>query len=462
MDLVHRRARRRRGVAEGAGTSSIGTRTESRLWSRADEPCEPPKLARIACSVDRGPAAQRPARSGCCPTDNVPTVSYYTFFQVGSRNERPGITGISHLFEHMMFNGAKKYGPKEFDRVLESQRRQLQRVHLQRHDRVLRGLHLRGAGDGARPRVATACARCAITPQMLDERARGGEGGAPPPRRQRDRRHAGRGAGHARLQGPPVPLAGDRLDGGHRGHHAARTAWSTSAPTTRPTTPRSTSSGDFDPKQALALIKQLLRRHPARARGAAPVLDAEPEQKGERRAEVRHPAQAPVADDRLPRPRGAATRTRSCWTCCSTRSSVGEGSRLMQRAGLRAGGWRVACRVDWSWRIDPGPFVVYLELKPGRGPARGRGRALRGAGAGRRARASTDRELQKAKNNLAAHLLRELATNNGRAPRAGALRGAAGRWRERAARWPSATRRVTAEQVQAAARSTSTPSAARW
>ena len=51
---------------------------------------------------------------------NTPTVSFYTFFRVGSRNERPGLTGISHLFEHMMFNGAGKYGPKEFDRVLES------------------------------------------------------------------------------------------------------------------------------------------------------------------------------------------------------------------------------------------------------------------------------------------------------------------------------------------------------
>ncbi|HME92566.1 MAG TPA: insulinase family protein, partial [Myxococcaceae bacterium] len=54
------------------------------------------------------------------PNPAAPIVSVYTFFRVGSRNERPGITGISHLFEHMMFNGAKKYGPKEFDRVLES------------------------------------------------------------------------------------------------------------------------------------------------------------------------------------------------------------------------------------------------------------------------------------------------------------------------------------------------------
>ncbi|HYV46361.1 MAG TPA: insulinase family protein, partial [Myxococcaceae bacterium] len=51
---------------------------------------------------------------------DVPVVAVYTFFRAGSRNERPGITGISHLFEHMMFNGAKRYGPKEFDHVLES------------------------------------------------------------------------------------------------------------------------------------------------------------------------------------------------------------------------------------------------------------------------------------------------------------------------------------------------------
>src|SRR5512138_3078546 len=54
------------------------------------------------------------------PEPSTPTVSYYTFFHVGSRNERLGLTGISHLFEHMMFNGAARYGPKEFDRVLEA------------------------------------------------------------------------------------------------------------------------------------------------------------------------------------------------------------------------------------------------------------------------------------------------------------------------------------------------------
>src|SRR5439155_8312844 len=51
---------------------------------------------------------------------SVPSAVTYIFYRIGSRNERPGTTGISHFFEHMMFNGAKKYGPKQFDVVMEA------------------------------------------------------------------------------------------------------------------------------------------------------------------------------------------------------------------------------------------------------------------------------------------------------------------------------------------------------
>ena len=50
---------------------------------------------------------------------SIPNANMYFFYKVGSRNEHQGITGLSHFFEHMMFNGAKKYGPKEFDRTME-------------------------------------------------------------------------------------------------------------------------------------------------------------------------------------------------------------------------------------------------------------------------------------------------------------------------------------------------------
>lgn len=51
---------------------------------------------------------------------SIPNANMYLFYKVGSRNEHTGITGISHFFEHMMFNGAKKFGPKEFDRTMEA------------------------------------------------------------------------------------------------------------------------------------------------------------------------------------------------------------------------------------------------------------------------------------------------------------------------------------------------------
>jgi zinc protease len=70
------------------------------------------------------PVATRTLKNGMkvlVQTDhNIPNIALYIFYRVGSRNERPGTTGISHFFEHMMFNGAKKYGPGELDKVMEA------------------------------------------------------------------------------------------------------------------------------------------------------------------------------------------------------------------------------------------------------------------------------------------------------------------------------------------------------
>jgi predicted Zn-dependent peptidase len=50
---------------------------------------------------------------------SAPIVSFQSFFAVGSADERPGVTGAAHFLEHLMFDGGRKYGPKEFDRRLE-------------------------------------------------------------------------------------------------------------------------------------------------------------------------------------------------------------------------------------------------------------------------------------------------------------------------------------------------------
>ncbi|MFW6085805.1 MAG: M16 family metallopeptidase [Myxococcota bacterium] len=51
---------------------------------------------------------------------SAPVVSYQTWFRVGSRHEKPGKTGLAHLFEHLMFNETEHLPAGEFDRLLEA------------------------------------------------------------------------------------------------------------------------------------------------------------------------------------------------------------------------------------------------------------------------------------------------------------------------------------------------------
>src|SRR5207248_4049520 len=45
-----------------------------------------------------------------------PTVAGGWVAHVGSANERPGITGIAHLFEHMMFKGTPTIGTSDYQK----------------------------------------------------------------------------------------------------------------------------------------------------------------------------------------------------------------------------------------------------------------------------------------------------------------------------------------------------------
>jgi zinc protease len=49
----------------------------------------------------------------------APVVAYHTWYRVGSRHEKPGKTGLAHLFEHLMFGETEKLGAGVFDRKLE-------------------------------------------------------------------------------------------------------------------------------------------------------------------------------------------------------------------------------------------------------------------------------------------------------------------------------------------------------
>ena len=49
---------------------------------------------------------------------HIPLVSHWVWYRVGSRNELPGITGISHWVEHMQFKGTPKYPIHVLDQAI--------------------------------------------------------------------------------------------------------------------------------------------------------------------------------------------------------------------------------------------------------------------------------------------------------------------------------------------------------
>ena len=39
----------------------------------------------------------------------APLITWWVWYRVGSRHERPGHTGVSHWVEHMMFKGTRRF-----------------------------------------------------------------------------------------------------------------------------------------------------------------------------------------------------------------------------------------------------------------------------------------------------------------------------------------------------------------
>jgi predicted Zn-dependent peptidase len=80
---------------------------------------------------------------------DAPTVACGWVAKVGSVNEPPGITGISHLFEHMMFKGTKTIGTKDFARDQEIRKQQDElRAEMEKEYTLLRERQRRGEVAG--------------------------------------------------------------------------------------------------------------------------------------------------------------------------------------------------------------------------------------------------------------------------------------------------------------------------
>lgn len=77
-----------------------------------------------------------------------PTVSGGWVAHVGSSNEKPGITGLAHLFEHMMFKGTPTIGTKDAKRDLEIiEEQEKLRDQMRAEEANLRAAYRRGEID---------------------------------------------------------------------------------------------------------------------------------------------------------------------------------------------------------------------------------------------------------------------------------------------------------------------------
>jgi predicted Zn-dependent peptidase len=385
------------------------------------------------------------------PDTAVPAVSLYTFFKVGSRNERPGITGIAHLFEHMMFNGAQKYGPKEFDRVLEgagghSNAYTSHDLTAYYEDFAAESLELVLDLESDRMRSL------AITPQMLaSEREVVKE----------ERRHSVENetlglldeelfaiafAAHP-YRWPVIGWMGDIESIGRddclsffRTYYAPNNAclWAV---------------GDFDADRALAAIE---RHYGDIPRGPPPPAPSrtEPPQRGERRAEVFFPAHASALAIGYKAPAGGSEAA-PVLDVIQYALSASEGARLV-RSLVYDKLMAANLAVDYAWRADPGLFVLLVELNPGVRPEAALS-VLERELARVAEQGLDERELMRAKALLRAQLLREIASNNGRAHALGTHELLTGSWRE-ALELASRYAAVDNAAVKRVARSTFDPS----
>ena len=358
------------------------------------------------------------------PDRLVPVVSYYTFFRVGSRNERPGITGISHLFEHMMFNGSERFGPKEFDRVLESHggasnaytSNDLTAYHDDFASEAL-PVVIDLESDRMRALRITEDGLAQERSVVMEER-----------RLRTENSHFGLLEEQLEslvYQAHPYrwPVIG-WMDDIARISRADcieffRTYYAPGNATLYV-------CGDVDPDDLLRRIEAAYGGIPA-GPPVPPSVEGEPVQRGERRAAVRHPAHAPamLAGFRGP---AAGAPDSAVLDVLQTCLATGEGSRLRRRL-VQELEVAVSAGVGWMWRADPGVFLFSLELAPGASPRKAES-ALWGEVERIASRGVSEREMARARALLRSSVLHELSTRNGVAHALGQAEALLGDWRE--------------------------------
>jgi len=338
----------------------------------------------------------------------VPSICFYIYFRVGNRNERPGITGISHLFEHMMFNGSAKYKPTEFDHIIEEgggysngstwtdftnyweefnsdildkvldleadrmQALKLDTANIEQERGIVKEERRVSVDNNVRNKLEEELYATAFVASMYHFPVIGW---------MRD------------LDNITLQDAKDYF----RIYYAPNNA-------------TVIVTGDFDTNEMIRKMEAYFGNIPAQE-PPRKVVDAEPEQLGEKRAELHKIAQLPAVTIGY---KSVAVSDKDYYPLdvLATILSRGQSSRLYKTLVYEK---QIASQVYASMddRIDPGLFTFYAQMKPDKTTAEAE-REIYGILEDIKRSSVSDEELQKAKNTVQADYVRQFKTNQGR------------------------------------------------
>jgi zinc protease len=340
---------------------------------------------------------------------DIPNVALYFFFRVGSRNERPGITGISHFFEHMMFNGAKKYGPGQFDLQMEKNGGN-NNAYTARDVTVYTDWFPRAMLELMFDMEADRIRDLAFDPKIIQS-----ERGVVASERRLSVENSNFGALEEQLNAAAYtahpygwPVIGWTSDieawtmDDLRAHFRMGYA---------PNNCVMVATGDVTPAEVFALAKKYLEPIPKQA-PPPPVRTKEPEQQGERRVILRKAAQLPIQMVSYHVP-PTSHADQAPLEMLGTILAEGRSSRLYRRLVDRD---QIALEVNQNidQSLDPGQMIFTMQPRSGVDPARTEQALYQELERVRTAEVPAE-ELQKAKNQLLTNFYRGLKTIAGKA-----------------------------------------------
>ncbi len=330
----------------------------------------------------------------------APVAVVQIYYRVGSRNESLGHTGLSHILEHVMFKGTDKVGPEEYSKIIQ---RNGGRTNAWTTDDATT-FYATLASDRIGVMLdleADRMAHLKLTDEIfLPERSVIME----------ERR--------LRVDNNPVDDLFEQLSSTAYAAHPyefpvigwmSDIAQATLADTLQhyrtyyiPNNAFIVAVGDFDTAALTAQVTAAFGSIPSRPPPPA-VRSIEPPQHGERRLELKRPAQLPFVAlaHHVPNLR---SRDAAALEVLSAILSGGDSARLHQELVYRQ---RLAREAGASYEytsIDPGLFTVYAQPLPGK-PAAAVEDALRRELARAADAPPSPRELEKAKNGIEAQFV---------------------------------------------------------